>query len=426
MAVFQRPNTIGNGMQTASPPNSRPGSRPRLEHDRRPSDNKSSRRYERELRRAQNGEREREREQKLPCLPMGWQQFTPPSTPKTSSPSLILVDDSSQSRSLPMVHTPRGNAIIAAHHGYEPPTRYENSHDHAFICSSDSEAARSVQMCTRSLNDQSKYVRYFRTLIESPDVLDDAALDSILIGADAVFFKGALSGRVMWEWSSPEQSQYASDLVGSTALRRARAPLHSGFETLIILSRPILGREASGFDRRLLLAAFLHELVHCYLFIRCGFTAREKGGHTDGFHAIAAIIDKWVAACGVQLQLCNIKANLDDFRVDKERGRGARPHRHDGCAHSPSYKSHIPDYEYELEPDDFRVGQERGRGGMPHRHNGCAQSPSYSSHVPDYEYNSEYVPEPDNRFEHIAWRQQPPLHQQQYAQSLYLPDDFRR
>lgn len=50
----------------------------------------------------------------------------------------------------------------------------------------------------------------------------------------------------------------------------------------------------TSYDRRLLLSTFLHELIHCYLFITCGFEARVEGGHTAGFHQIAEMIDQWV------------------------------------------------------------------------------------------------------------------------------------
>lgn len=39
-----------------------------------------------------------------------------------------------------------------------------------------------------------------------------------------------------------------------------------------------------------------------------------QGGHTDGFHRIARVIDSWVGEG--YLSLCHMKANLDFFRRD--------------------------------------------------------------------------------------------------------------
>lgn len=250
--------------------------------------------------------------------------------------STLSVNAPVEHHGLAMERTPSGNSIISD-------DTFEPQHNYTLIPCSDREAACSVKSCFKSLatHGHNKHVRYLRTLIESPVDLDDQALDSILIGADAVFFDGALSGRVRWEWSHPSQLRYETELIGTTALRPASPPLGYGYETLIVLSRPILCNP--DYDRRLLLSAFLHELVHCYLFIRCGFEARIKGGHTEGFHSIAELIDAWVGACGVNIQLCNMKANLDHFRIDQQvalpnswikvfRDRG---HTHEGCNQSP-------------------------------------------------------------------------------------------
>jgi len=158
-------------------------------------------------------------------------------------------------------------------------------------------------------------------LIKRDDPLDDVALDSILTTADSVFFHGALSQRVKWEWSSDDR--YRTELIGTTALRRCTN--REGFETLIVLSQPILKNPL--YDRRLLLSAFLHELVHCYLFIQCGFGARTEGGHPQGFRTIVEIIDNWVG--GGYLSLCNMKANLNHFR--KDMGRGVEAFRDERC-----------------------------------------------------------------------------------------------
>ncbi|RDW73106.1 hypothetical protein BP6252_07013 [Coleophoma cylindrospora] len=308
--------------ENPTPPASRPVSRQRYEYERRPTE--SCRRYEREHRR-QCGEREREhRVSPSYQTPRIRQQPTPPVSPGNSTHSLLSpIDDS---RGLPMERTPSGNSIIADP-GYEP------RHNPTLTCG-DAEAARSVQNQFKSRDDNNNFVRYFRQIIEGDGELSDRDLESILAGADTAFFHKTLSGRVMWEWSHPNQSRYENELIGSTALRPAS---DGGYETLIVLSAPILRHP--GYDRRLLLSAFLHELVHCYLFIRCGFHAREQGGHTEGFHTIAELIDKWIAGCGVHLQLCNMKANLNYFRIDRLRETfkdADLRHRYEGCSQSIS------------------------------------------------------------------------------------------
>jgi hypothetical protein len=176
----------------------------------------------------------------------------------------------------------------------------------------DEEAARRVQAHLKRLPYPSdKHERFLRKLIKPDDTLDggvpdDDALDSILTAADSVFFDGVLSGRVQWEWSS--QYRYRNELTSSTALRRCLN--HDRFETLIVLSEPIL--KNPRYDRRLLLSIFLHELIHCYLFILCGFDAKRDGGHTNGFHIIARTIEDWEG--GEFLNLSVTKTTLDDYR----------------------------------------------------------------------------------------------------------------
>ncbi|RFU34377.1 hypothetical protein B7463_g2014, partial [Scytalidium lignicola] len=158
-----------------------------------------------------------------------------------------------------------------------------------------------------------RYEHYLRSLIERQNNLDAEALDAILVTTDAVFFNRTLSGRVRWKWSNPTETRYQTEFVGATALRHAA---QGGFETLIILSEPILRR--SCYSRKLLLTAFLHELIHCYLFIHCGFEAKVEGGHTKGFHAIAATIDEWIGPG--YLKLCDMEANLNEF-LEEDAGR---------------------------------------------------------------------------------------------------------
>ncbi|KAE8448560.1 hypothetical protein EG329_009441 [Mollisiaceae sp. DMI_Dod_QoI] len=240
-------------------------------------------------------------------------------------------------------------------------TPFSSHLDSNTLTYADSEAARRVEkfhFSSKRLSSAShrKHERILRKLINRDDPLDDHALDGILTTADTLFFDGVLSSRVQWEWSS--QERYQNELIGTTALRRCAD--RDGYETLIVLSEPIL--QDPRYDRRLLLSAFLHELIHCYLFILCGFEARMQGGHTKGFHHIAGIIDRWVGEG--HLRLCNMKANLDHFRSDdggrggewgsggEERrgrvevlGREWRHHEHGGCNQSPR-----PDSGLLLEP----------------------------------------------------------------------------
>lgn len=176
--------------------------------------------------------------------------------------------------------------------------------------------------------------------------LDNAALESIFSAADEIFFQGRLSRRVHWEWSSgcvnmpsPSptsggganvQQGQGSQIIGTTALRRASPPERGGYETLIVLSSPIL--KDTSYNRRLLISTFLHELIHSYLFICCGFNARHCGGHTDGFKEIATAIDRW-AGRGT-LRLCDMEADLEKFREEPSPQRSPvieeypGPHRH--------------------------------------------------------------------------------------------------
>ncbi|KAK3903783.1 hypothetical protein C8A05DRAFT_14278 [Staphylotrichum tortipilum] len=143
--------------------------------------------------------------------------------------------------------------------------------------------------------------------------LDNAALESIFSAANEIFFNGRLSQRVAWDWSHASAARYDDRVVGTTALRRAAATTR-GFETLIVLSSPIL-RDAR-YSRRLLISTFLHELIHCYLFICCGFRARWCGGHTEGFRDIAGVIDEWVGEGG-GLFLSRVEADLELFRAGR-------------------------------------------------------------------------------------------------------------
>ncbi|KAH8813215.1 hypothetical protein F5884DRAFT_856498 [Xylogone sp. PMI_703] len=180
-----------------------------------------------------------------------------------------------------------------------PPSLTVSDHQAADMVKQNFKRGRRHPPCPR-------HEHYLRGLIKRQHDLDAEALDAILVTMDAVFFNRTLSGRVRWKWSNPTETRYQTEFVGATALRHAA---QGGFETLVILSDPILRR--AGYSRKLLLTAFLHELIHCYLFICCGFEAKVEGGHTKGFHDIAATIDEWIGPG--YLKLCDMEANLSEF-----------------------------------------------------------------------------------------------------------------
>ncbi len=257
---------------------------------------------------------------------------TPMTMLSRSTPALGVPMELAQG--ITMERTPSGNSIMS-----EPPyPQQEPRYDDTFT---DEQAARRVESHFYRRPSDRKHERILRKLVMRDDPLDEDALRSILTSADSVFFGGVLSGRVQWEWSS--QDSYQKDLIGTTALRRRLNG--DGFETLIVLSSPILRNPI--YDRRLLLSAFLHELVHCYLFIMCGFGARFEGGHTDGFERIVTVIDNWVGKG--HLYLCNFKANLDHFTKEVKLCRDDHGQRHDqrhdhsGCNQSPRPDSGLMD-----------------------------------------------------------------------------------
>jgi hypothetical protein len=190
--------------------------------------------------------------------------------------------------------------------------------------------------------------------------LDNEALESIFSAANEIFFNGRLSQRVSWDWSHASASRYDARVVGTTALRRAAAHTR-GFETLIVLSSPIL-RDAR-YSRRLLISTFLHELIHCYLFICCGFRARWCGGHTEGFRDIAAVIDEWVGEGG-GLYLRRVEADLELFRVGgcgsgDEEGVRERGREQDGAGEKREGKGNVYHCSgMQAEQDDYAGTQE--------------------------------------------------------------------
>lgn len=77
-----------------------------------------------------------------------------------------------------------------------------------------------------------------------------------------------------------------------------------------MLSSPIL--RDTRYNRRLLIATFLHEMIHSFLFVTCGIKAARGGGHTEGFRIIAETIDEWVGRD--RLRLADMEADLERFR----------------------------------------------------------------------------------------------------------------
>ncbi|KAI3328381.1 hypothetical protein F4824DRAFT_412885 [Ustulina deusta] len=156
----------------------------------------------------------------------------------------------------------------------------------------------------------SQHERILKSLI-SPKALsaefeiDDEALQGIFYAANEIFFRGSLKGRVTWTWED-----LPTDLIGTTAWRDA--PDGHGYETLIFLSRKILKNKK--YNRRLLISTFIHELIHSYLFVSCGYHPDDCGGHTSGFKRIANLINNWVGEENL-LQLHKMEAELSDFEA---------------------------------------------------------------------------------------------------------------
>ncbi|KAK2002926.1 hypothetical protein LX36DRAFT_677967 [Colletotrichum falcatum] len=196
---------------------------------------------------------------------------------------------------------------------------YSAQNDDDLTLLDDDAAARLVEdrlhLGRRRAKD-TQHERILRSLIRprSRDAefsIDNAALESIFSAANEIFFHNSISQRVTWDWSHASSAQYKDHIIGTTALRRSKM---GGFETLIVLSNPILKNKQ--YNRRLLISTFLHELIHSYLFIKCGVKARECGGHTAGFRRIAELIDLWAGSDNLHLR--DMEADLDHFREDQE------------------------------------------------------------------------------------------------------------
>lgn len=196
-------------------------------------------------------------------------------------------------------------------------TSIYNAYDDDMRLLDDDAAARLVEdrlQLGRRRTKDTQHERILRSLIRPRSrhaefTIDNAALESIFSAANEIFFHSSLSQRVTWDWSHASSAQYKDHIIGTTALRRSKM---GGFETLIVLSNPIL--KDKKYSRRLLISTFLHELIHSYLFIKCGIKARACGGHTAGFRRIAELVDLWAGSDNLHLR--DMEADLDHFRED--------------------------------------------------------------------------------------------------------------
>ncbi len=138
----------------------------------------------------------------------------------------------------------------------------------------------------------------------------DSIIGDVMACADTLFFRNMLKSRVQWRWA--RACDRSSTILGTTSLRQVRP---GEYMTQITLSTAALHRDE--FDQRLVIATILHEAIHSYLFICRGFWARREGGHTDGFRAIAALIDDWVG--NDFLRLKEVEARLEHFRTSRRK-----------------------------------------------------------------------------------------------------------
>ncbi|KAL2210489.1 hypothetical protein CC79DRAFT_1355180 [Sarocladium strictum] len=216
--------------------------------------------------------------------------------------------------SAPMERTASGHSISSSD---SPPPEESPS------LLSDLAAAQLVHKHLSTVNRHARHARILRALVYPKTssrsrefVIDDDALESIFSAANDLFFANKLRSRVTWDWSHPDMAsagRYDRTIVGTTALRKRRGP-RGGYETLIVLSSPIL--KDTKYNRRLLISTFLHEMIHSFLFVMCGRKAGKDGGHTEGFRKIAADIDAWVGReC---LRLTDMEADLDRFMIEEQ------------------------------------------------------------------------------------------------------------
>lgn len=235
----------------------------------------------------------------------------------------------------PLERTESGLSIssdVSAHHQHNHPHSSADIEQDGTLLG-DLEAARFVRdhvAAYRRRSPDSQSERILRALINPKSrgadfQLDNDALRSIFSAANELFFAGRLARRVTWDWSHSASEQYESHVVGTTALRRCAH--FGGWETLIVLSSPIL--RDTKYNRRLLISTFLHEMMHSFMFVTCGLRAKQCGGHTEGFHQIAGIIDDWAGQdC---LRLRDMEADLgrwqaSDFSDDQQAGMQGTEH----------------------------------------------------------------------------------------------------
>jgi hypothetical protein len=225
------------------------------------------------------------------------------------------------------------------------PERYSDDND------PDQNAAIAVNhlRIKQDINTEDVVSRILRHLIVHDWIVvedDDLnyTLTSLLKAANKVFFGGTLNG-VKWSWSDPGDVRFERELLGTTCTTFPQS-MHSsshdktmlpdsGYSTptsehcmcegpklfpnsteelafQVILSRPLL--LSPIYHRDLLLSTFFHELIHCYLFVKCGLEHADTfDGHTKGFQEIAASVESWIG--DDRLRLGNMRARLEDFRL---------------------------------------------------------------------------------------------------------------
>ncbi|KAG6225989.1 hypothetical protein E4U44_006175 [Claviceps purpurea] len=246
-----------------------------------------------------------------------------PSPSRSSSPTSYLPAES------PGIHSLHANLSIPtlerteSGHSITSDTSAHHHHHHLSLPSDaplleDLQAARLVRehvsLYHRRYPD-SQPERILRALISPKSrgadfPLDNEALQSIFSAANELFFASRLTRRVTWDWSHSAAAKYDNHILGTTAVRRSAQ--FDGLETLIVLSSPIL--RDTKYNRRLIISTFLHEMMHSFMFVMCGWNSKQSSGHTQGFLQIAGIIDDWAGKdC---LHLREMEANLERWRGD--------------------------------------------------------------------------------------------------------------
>ncbi|KAG5995276.1 hypothetical protein E4U43_003049 [Claviceps pusilla] len=265
-----------------------------------------------------------------------------PYLPGESSPAIR----SPRNLSIPatLERTESGHSIssnCSPHHNHHSPLISDSS-----LLLEDLEAARLVRdhvALYRRRYPDSQPERILRALISPKSrgaefPLDNDALQSIFSAANELFFASRLTRRVTWDWSHSASSKYENHILGTTAVRKST---HSdGLETLIVLSSPIL--RDTKYNRRLIISTFLHEMMHSFMFVACGWNSKQSSGHTQGFLQIAGVIDDWAGKdC---LHLREMEANLERWRgndytvvggVGTSTGPAGKDSHHDIYIHKP-------------------------------------------------------------------------------------------